>query len=610
MKARRVGRTSVIHPYVFGDFLLEADRARSRGPVVLPVLKGKGGVPPEKAANVVDIIKPAADDYPALTKTLQVFKFSEADVISYHEAIGSLINLASGMVWGVGAVLAVADFVGKLLGPEEDAVSAKLDQIAKQVGQIYGYLALQEKKGLHVQASEWRDDLTITRTAVKDVRASRSQSNIDKLVALEITCDQNLLKMLNPLSGDIAFLREAYGHEPSSGQGGHWIDGAVTPFMALSSGQPVDYRNPAHELQATIWDAGHYIDVLLQALNDRLLLCAALEPAYRTTGRGLGQLKDVVDKLTIFLNKWRASMLVMDPLAGLNGGGELQHPVTDAPFGIMIGAVDPVSKLGFYDMWWSDFTILNIWHGSISAKGAPDESRAKDPALALALALDLQPRLLDGTIRASGIHKLAELRAKLVEIITRATVGSDFVDLPNATFDRTSISGPAAVDPPIELGIEGNYSKNPGKKYAAQRYSQTFDKRFRFAMALRADVSLVQPGYRMEVGGESIDLIKFANAPAGGGGAPRFPAQPITHVIRRENWTVYDVYQTHVFTEFDEDRFEGADPATALGSLGRGEAAVPFSAAVVTEAFPTPYQVEAELVRRKDWERLFLNERP
>lgn len=608
MKTRRVGRAPVIHPYVLGDILLEADRARSRGPVVLPVLTTKGQLPPEKATHVVDIIKPAAEDYPALTKTLQVLKFKDENVLSYHEAIGSLINLASGMIWGVGAALAVMDFVGKLLGPEEDAVSKKLDQISKLVGQMYGYLAAEAQKGLHTQASQWRDDLTITRTAVKDVKASRSQSNIDKLIALEIACDRNLLEMLNPLSGEIAFLRAPQGYQPSSGQGGHWIDGAVAPFMALASGQTIDYRNPAHELQSTIWDAGHYIDVLLQALNDRLLLCAALEPAYRTTGRGLGQIKDIVDKLTLFLNKWRVSMLVMDPLAGLNGGGELQHPVTDAPFGIMIGAVDPVSGFGFYDMWWSDFTILNIWHGSLAAKGAPDETRAKDPALARALALDLQPRLLDGTIRASGIHRLAELRAILVEIITRTTVGSDFVDLPNATFDRTSISSATPVDP-IDLGIIGNYSKNPGKKYAAQRYSQTFEKQFRFAMALRADVSLIQPGYRIEVGQESIEIIKFANAPAGGGPAPRFPTQPITHTIRRENWTVYDVYQTHVFTEVDEDRFEGADPVSALGSLGRSPAVTPFSTAVLTHAFATPYQVGVEVVRRKEWERLFLNDR-
>ena len=111
MKARRLARRQTIHPYVLGDILLEADVAASRGPVLLPVLGDPGGTPMPKATNVVDIVKPKPEDYPALLKTLQVLKFSDDNVIAYHEALGSLINLASGMIWGVGAVLSVASFI-------------------------------------------------------------------------------------------------------------------------------------------------------------------------------------------------------------------------------------------------------------------------------------------------------------------------------------------------------------------------------------------------------------------------------------------------------------------------------------------------------------------
>jgi hypothetical protein len=118
-------------------------------------------------------------------------------------------------------------------------------------------------------------------------------------------------------------------------------------------------------------------------------------------------------------------------------------------------------------------------------------------------------------------------------------------------------------------------------------------------MPLRGDVSLIQPGYRMEVGGESIEIIPFGNAPADGGTAPRFPTEPLSRRIRADNWTVYDVYQAHVFSEADEDRFEGADPVAALGMLGR--------ARLVSEYSPPSALVE--LIRHRTSERLFLNER-
>ncbi|MEX1103497.1 MAG: hypothetical protein WED87_04560 [Dehalococcoidia bacterium] len=609
MKARRTAQFRPLYPYIAGDLLLEVDRLGSSGPVLLPLhtQETTGKLPEPKAESLLDVVKPKAEDYPALKATFQALKFSDSNVKDYHEGIGSLINLASGMIWGVGAVFTVMSWMDTLLGKEEDAVSTKLANVSQRVDQIYGYLAAEEVRGLHDMASEWRRDLTIGRRAAQQAKSSRSPENMKALRDLRKTLDENLLDMLNPNKANIAFLRATYGWKDLGGQGGHWIDGAASPFMKLASAGQVNYRDPAQELQANIWDAGHYIDVLVQSLNDRLLVAAALEPAYRTTGHGLGNIKDIMLGLGEFLNRWRSSLLVFDPLVGLNNGGELLHPVMDAPAGVMIGAVDPVSGVGFYDMWWAPFALKFIWEGSIQAKGNADESRAVDPKLANTLALDLQPRLINGVIAASGIPRLAELRVRLQDIVMRSTVGSDFVDLPNANFDRVSISGPETPAGTVDLGLIGNYSKNPGRKYTAEAYTQTFEKTFKFSMPFRGEESLVQPGYRMEIGSESIVLIPYANAPANNAPAPRFPSAPISQTIRGENWRVYDVYQSKLFTEADEDRFEGADPSSALGPLARIEMNANYGAAILADDAKPPFQVE--LLRPNKPERLFLNER-
>jgi hypothetical protein len=610
MKARRLDRAQIIQPYTVGDLLLEADRASARGPVLLRPLSGTSGADPEKEKleKFLDIVKPSEEDYPALLKTLQILKLGEDDLTSYHRALGTVVGMASSMLWAYGAILSVVNYLGTLLGDEKDAVSSQLESLSQNVRQIYGYLAQRERRGLHDEASGWRADLTLARRAAQRARASRSPQNIEELRDLARACDRNLLLMLDPSKGDIAFLRGVYGWKGGPGQGGHWIDVAVSPYMKTSAGGAIDYRSPSQELQATIWDPGHYLDVLVQALNDRLLLAAALEPAFRTTGHGLGNLKDISDGLLKFLTKWRSSFLIADPAVGLNNGGELLSPITDAPPGIAIGAADPVTGVSFCVPFWTDFTLLSIWHPSIEAKGAPDETRAKDPKAALAAALDLQPRLQRGAIAASGIAKLAELRSRLQAILTRSTIESDFVDLPNATFDRLELSGPQPVEP-VELGFIGDYSKNPGKKYAATRHAQRFTKKFRFAMPLRGDVSLIQPGYRMEVGGQSIEVIAFDNAPVGGGSAPRFPTQPIAEPLHWDNITVYDVYQSRVFSEAEEDRFEGADPALRLDPSSHASAGLgQFRDAVRGTAAGAPFDMDIVRPQTRP-ERLFLNER-
>jgi hypothetical protein len=205
--------------------------------------------------------------------------------------------------------------------------------------------------------------------------------------------------------------------------------------------------------------------------------------------------------------------------------------------------------------------------------GSPDRKRA----------LDQQPRLLEGAIRASGIGHFAELRARLQDVLARYTTGSDVVELPDATFNLIQMNGPAAQVENVTLGFIGKYSQHPDKQYPGTLH-QTLKKRFRFAMPLRADVSLIQLGYRMEIAGRSITLIPFSVAPGDGSPVTRFPTQPITLEIRIDDWQIYDVYQSGLFSAADEDRLEGVEPPSGLAWLVQ--------------------------VRRFPGERIFLNERP
>jgi hypothetical protein len=590
VKARTFRGLHRIHQYQVGDLLLEADRIVPAAPVMLSTR----GIPAAKVGDeTVDSflskIKAQSEDYPALKEVLQFLKFSPEDVEAYYESISTTIKITAGCVTIVGAVITVVHLVDELFGPDKEAKSLSyLKHIAQRVDQIYGYLAANDRRGLYDDTVEWRGNLENVRNAVKNSRASRSPLNLKALVDLKTPLDSNLLKMLDPRNGDIAFQRVTYGYSAGyagTTDTGHWIDCAVSPFMTLTDGKSINYRDPANELQAPIWDPGHYVDMLAGCLTDRMLLVAVTEPAFRSTNYDRLALENLLAGLTAFLNKWRASLIVANPLIGLNGGGHLQHPNSQAPMGIPIGAVDPVTGISFFNSFWleSDWGWVATYEGSIEAKGEADYSDIKNPALAYKRAINLQPRLLEAAIRASGIGHFAELRARLQDVLARYTTGSDFVDLPNATFNLIQMNGPAAQIETVNLGFIGKYSKHPDKQYQGTRYTQIVEKRFRFAMPLRAEVSLIQLGYRIEIANRSIPLIPFSVAPGDGSPVARFPTQPISQEIRIDDWLIYDVYQSSLFSEADEDRFEGVNPPSGPAIL------------IQTRAFPG--------------ERIFLNER-
>ena len=461
MKARTIRGMHRIHQYQVGDLLLEADRIiATTPPLILSTRSGSAKLADETVDSFLSKIKAQSEDYPALKEVLQFLKFTPEDVEAYYESISTCIKMTAGCVTIIGAVITVINLVDELFGPDKEAKSlAYLKHIAQRVDQIYGYLAANDRRGLYDDTVQWRGDLENVRNAVKNSRASRSPANLKALIDLKPHLDANLLKMLEPRNGDIAFLRGTYGYAPGypgTTDTGHWIDCAVSPFMNLTDGKSVNYRDPATELQTTIWDPGHYVDMLAGCLTDRVLLAAVTEPAFRSTNYDRHALENLLSGLTAFLNKWRASLIIANPLVGLNGGGHLQHPNSQAPMGLPIGAVDPVTGISFYNSFWLEGDWVATYEGSIEAKGEADYSDAKNPALALKRALDLQPRLLEGAIRASGIGHFAELRARLQDVLARYTTGSDFVELPNATFNLIQMNGPAAQVENVTLGFIGS----------------------------------------------------------------------------------------------------------------------------------------------------------
>ena len=324
MKAQSYVGTRPIHLYMPGDLLLDADTLSS-GPEILSWVTSENVPIPndEVKASILDIVKPKADDYSALKTTLQVLKLRPDEVIDYHKVLGSVINAASGLIWGVGAVFTVMSVFKELFGDSKTETDKRVEHISKRVDQIYDYLLQKEKKGLHLTALDWRTDLDIVNNAVKNALVSRSEMNLDKLQGeIKDRLDKDLLKMLDPGQANISFGRSGYGYQPSAS---HWIDACASPYMTLTDGTKLNYREPWMELQGTIWDPGHYIDILLRALIDRIQLVTVTEPAFRSTFYDMPILRKILDGLTSFINKWRASLIIADPLIGLNGGGPLQE---------------------------------------------------------------------------------------------------------------------------------------------------------------------------------------------------------------------------------------------------------------------------------------------
>jgi hypothetical protein len=569
--------------YVPGDPLLERDRLAtlSLQPLDAPP------APPAKG-----------DDLPALTDVLTFLKFTPQETKNLVEAVQSTVKIVGGIVSIVGAVTSVVDLMSKLgvFGPKEDATQVALQQIGTRLNQIYNYLAEQEIKGLHLQAVGWRGAQSGAHNALNNAQVSPTIDDLNALVARAGQLDDALNQMLSPENGNIAFLRKVYNYAPEQF---HWIDAASPPFMSRTDGhEPFNFADPAQELQARIWDPGHYIDVLFSALLERMLVTVTIEPAFRSTGYDRTQLKLLVDQLTVFINAWRGALLVASPAAGLNGGlpmpfgepalpipgaGILQNPYRpqahnlgseSAPPGIVVGAVDPVMGTTIWEPFYDGFDMVGTVRltdlGIVQEAwgGGYDYIQAKDPTKALATATQRQAQDLDQVIMASGIGELIKLRAQ-IQLAALGVQGSDFVQLPNAHF-RLVKEGIRFDGSPIfaihnggveniDLGGLAPFAQDPAKKFQGTRYFQECEKTFSFRMAVCTRMTRIQLGYRLRIGNTDIQLIPFSNNGFQGTPAPPFPTETITVEIH-ETTQVYNVRQSHVFSFAEEDLFEAGQP--------------------------------------------------
>lgn len=572
MRSVSVGR-SVFHDYEPGDSIFEVDRLTSKGFTAelaqggdrVGVQRLFGGPGSDEDVDFSDIWTPDKKaDFKGLSKALKFLKFSPSEAETLFNVIGASVNIAVGIVSVVGAIGGALDLMKKLgiLGPDKDPVQEALKQIGERVEAIYSYLANEEKRGRYNDALLWRITADKADNALANLAISRSRENLEALIPHASDLDGALLEMLDAGRAKIAFLRGPYTDEHGNAS---WLDYAQSPYMATAAGGPINYRDASQELKAEIWDPGHYVDVLVRSLQERLAVATAIEPAFRSTGYDREALKKIADGVLAFAQAWRGAILVADPVFALNAGGTLRSPTMDAPPGVPIGAVDPVTGISSLNPQWSGFDIeFKRSHFPGAAWGGVwDEARAVDPAKALVAVAAAHAEAVDQVVRLCGVEKLMALQRAMRSIASPPN-GSDFVRLPDATFRRPlaqMVTGTVGsrqnvgngTPEQVDLGGLKTFSPDPNKTYDGTRYHQHGYKQFSFRMARRAEWSRVRLGYALRIGSETIPLMEFALATDPSAGD--FPDKTIERVIEMQT-TVYDCYQTGHLRAADEDRFE------------------------------------------------------
>lgn len=582
IKAETVG----IFPYRPGEPIFETERITHMN--YLPFLKGGNN----EKFDIEDLAKPNKDEFKTLRQGLKFLKYNEADAEELYNLIGGAIKLASSVVTVIGIISTVADLAKRsgLFGQEEMSTNAWLEKISERIEQIYGYLARENRRGLYNESLGWRIANEGARADQWNVRISRSPGNLDALKRRAAELDNALRMMLDPNKANIAFQKSVYGYAKDME---HWIDAAGTPALMRADGATLPpYGN--QELQSEIWDAGHYIDVLFSALRERLIITTALEPAFRSTGYDRAVLLEFADKLQKFIAKWRSSLLVANPVAGINGGNKLYYPFANpdhAAYGILIGAVDPVTGISSLQQ----FSKFNIKYSGtflpFEARGGVwDTSKAVEPERALTAAMSAHADLVDSVIRACGIDSLIQLE-KQFRIAAAPPTESQFVRLPDAKFQFTyyetrDFNGSRVPIPTVNIGTPETidlgrlkpFAADPNKTYAVTRYSREMEKTFRFKMARRTELSQIQLGYRLRIADLDIVLCPFSTRPPEGTPYAMFPSEPIEKDHRFAT-DIYDCCQIRHFSASDEDYFEreGENGERLFHNMRRGHGHIQVS---------------------------------
>lgn len=543
--------------YRTGDPLLESRRAVNRVPMQFLV----------GSSNPFSLFKPDEGDFKGVKKALKFMKFSPEEVASLRNIIGTAINIGTSVVSVVGAVGTVIDLAKQLgiFGSQEKSVESYLKDIMTRIDQIYDFLEHAAKQGLEVQASNWRDNVDHTRAIVADSRISRSDNVLDRAELVSDDLTRSIRNMLNPTNAKITFRRSAYGNESP-----HWADLAISPLMTQADGGVI---NLSSENVSEIWDAGHYIDVLVYALRERLLITSLLEPAFKSTSYDRTNLNDLADKIGTFVAAWRANLLVMNYNIQLSDNGLIynpRHPYPSSPAelkrSIIVGAVDPVTGISSIDSF-GDFET-RVYYDHPSSYGHYSTVSAVDVQAARLAASFEQTKRVDEVVKACGILDMEQL-AQAYREAARLPIKSQFVSLSTPRATLSLALDPVKADSPfgvvytpiildgqpeeVTLGDDlAEFSGNPTKTYSAQRFFLGSTKITKFQVALRGDRTKTQLGYRVVVCGKEIPIVPFSFDNALGN---EFSAEPI-ELEYSFNTTVWDVCQSKHLTFAEENQLE------------------------------------------------------
>lgn len=542
------------------------------GSALVPLVSVMGGQPVLKGGKKGGDGEEEAD---ALTKALQYLKFTDEEMARITELVAAVASLATVVGWVGAAILtikAVLSFLG-VFGKEEDPQFKLLKAIGEKVQQIYGYLVDTDRHDRYVKAVDWRGQVSEIRNSLSNLALSRSQSNVDTLVANAKFLRDAIKEMLaaGPGSnGDIPFMRSNYGYQEAYPPT-HWIAGATPFYMARSDGTPVDYRDANKELGTRIWDPGYYIDTMFEAIGVRIAALAALEPAFRSTGYDRESLREMYSGIVGFIDRWNRSFFFtriagpIDPAVDPFSGG---HRIAISPYegwltetmSIPLGVVDPVSGMVILEPKYSDGFALRRY-SYMTSIGEEAYWVVDNYDAAVAAASARQGSMLQEIRTRCGINRLYTLMHSVWSLIV-GPLQSEFVELTDATFASGALTQQALPEH-LSLGIIGDFAGKPGKTYVAHRYFQDVVKKFRIPMARRADVSQIQLGYKLVVsvgggaaGTAEIVLCDYSAPNAPGQELPLFPTGTRSQTLLAPSAVVYDVVQSSVFSIDDEDTFE------------------------------------------------------
>jgi hypothetical protein len=504
-----------------------------------------------------------------LDDVLKFLKFSDSDIKTIDAIKDTVTTLASTLNWALAAVNTIKGVL-TLLGvfePAKDNTLAALQAIGQRLEQIYVYLEQTEKTNEYRQASTWRGVLGGLRNAVTNLGTSRSALNLSQVRQKTADLQQSLMQMLAIPFGTIPFQRAAYHYTPATiGEvPPHWIDYAVPFFMTQYDGKSVNYGDPNQELQAQIWDPGYYLDVLVQSLELRILALSATEPAFRSTALDREDLRALYRELGTFIDTWQKSMLItrvvgpIDPglaVGGPAGTGHPLHGVNGDQTSIPVGVIDPVSGISSLEPQFNtgfDLFYYN-WPGANPPYGY---WLLTNYDAAIGSASNEEYQLRTRVLARCGITTLQAIRDAIGDMIV-GPMGSEFVDFSPVSFSVGTVQKGATEN--VSLGLIGEYSAHPNKTYAGTRYVEyNTAKSFRIPMARRTDVSQIQLGYALEIAlDDGAPPVKIVLCPydAATPNAPVFPSEPITQTLQSDNATVYDVYQSTVFSVEQEEEWE------------------------------------------------------